>query len=153
MGLPLIFSCVADILPFAMSVLRCMVVLLLVSPALAQGEPENPPRHSKAEITRIMDLATAGDAKAQAVLGQAYADGDGLPQNFDLALKWYHKAADQGNAEAENEIGILYRYGNGVEKSKEEALNWYRERRQPRQRRGNVQYRRRLLQRRRHFRR
>ncbi len=106
---------------------RFIILAVLVSPAFAQNAPENPPKHSKAEITRIMDLATSGDAKAQTALGRAYADGNGVPQNFDLALKWYHKAADQGDAEAENEIGVMYRTGSGVEKSKEEAVAWYRE--------------------------
>jgi TPR repeat protein len=110
-----------------MSVLRSIVLLLLLSPAFAQGEPDNHAKHSKAEVTHIMDLATSGDPKAQAALGQAYADGNGVAQNFDLALKWYHKAADQGNADAENEIGVMYRTGSGVEKSKEQAVAWYRE--------------------------
>ena len=109
-----------------MSVLRIIVLLALVSAALAQSAPDAPPKHSKPEITRIMDLATAGDAHAQAALGRAYADGNGVPQNFDLALKWYHKAADQGNAEAENEIGVMYRTGSGVDPNKEEAVDWYR---------------------------
>jgi TPR repeat protein len=113
--------------PLSMFVVRILVMVILVSQVLAQSASDNPPKHSKAEITRIMDLATAGDAHAQAALGQAYADGNGVAQNFDLALKWYHKAADQGNADAENEIGVMYRTGSGVEKSKEEAVTWYRE--------------------------
>ena len=90
-----------------MSALRLIVVTVLLSSALTQSAPDTAPKHSKPEITRIMDLAAAGDAHAQAALGQAYADGNGVAQNFDLALKWFHKAADQGNGEAQNEIGVM----------------------------------------------
>ena len=83
-------------------------------------------RYTEIEIADLLKKAEGGNAGAQAAVGRAYADGNGVPQDFRQAQNWYHKAADQGNAEAENEIGILYRTGSGVEKSKEEALNWYR---------------------------
>lgn len=56
----------------------------------------------------------------------AYADENGEPQDFDLALKRYRHPADQGNAEAEKAMGVMYCTGSGVDKSKEEAVSWYR---------------------------
>jgi hypothetical protein len=109
-----------------MFVVRLIAILTLAGLCAGQASPAQP-KHTKAEISQMMDSATAGDAKAQTALGQAYADGNGVPQNFELALKWFHKAADQGNGEAENEIGVMYRTGSGVEQSKEEAVQWYRE--------------------------
>jgi hypothetical protein len=112
---------------FVLRFITVLTVLTLWSGATALAQDvTNPPKHTKAEISKMMDAASAGDSKAQAALGQAYADGDVVAQNFDLALKWYHKAADQGNAEAENEIGVMYRTGSGVDQSKEEAVAWYR---------------------------
>jgi TPR repeat protein len=59
------------------------------------------------------------------VLGRAYQDGNGVPQNDALALKWFQKAADQGDATAENSLGNMYRLGEGVEGAKKEAVRWY----------------------------
>lgn len=40
------------------------------------------------------------DAEAQFKLGNRYAVGDGVEQNFAEAAKWYRKAADQGVEQA-----------------------------------------------------
>lgn len=106
-----------------------LVAGLGLATAVAQQPPPadaTPSRHTHADIVHLLDKANQGDAVAEFALGQAYADGNGVPQNFDLALKWYRQAADQGNADAENAMGIMYRTGSGVDKSKEEAVTWYR---------------------------
>lgn len=41
-------------------------------------------------------LADTGDAQAQFRIAQLYAEGKGVPQNFDTAIEWYLKAAAQG---------------------------------------------------------
>ena len=33
--------------------------------------------------------------------GSCYENGDGVPQNYDEAVKWYRKAAQQGNEDAQ----------------------------------------------------
>ncbi len=81
---------------------------------------------SSAEVAQLRPKAEIGDAGAQLALGRAYQDGNGVPQNDELAARWYRKAAEQGNAVAQNNLGVMYRAGSGVEKSKEEALKWYR---------------------------
>lgn len=90
-----------------------------------EQNPTRAHRYTEIEIADLLKKAEAGDARAQTAVGRAYADGNGVPQDFRQARNWYRKAADQGNGEAENEIGILYRTGSGVEKNKEEALKWY----------------------------
>jgi uncharacterized protein len=122
-----------DILPLAMCARWKILILLLAAQTLAGAQqeraaPETAPsrKHSRAEITKLIDQAGKGDAATQVVVGQAYAEGNGVDQNFDLAMKWYQRAADQGNADAENAIGVMYRTGSGVDQSKEEALLWYR---------------------------
>ncbi len=112
-----------------------MFVALVLAIGLAQfpvaqsSSPEQTITSAKlstAEVTQLQSKAEAGDAGAQLALGRAYQDGNGVPQNDELAAKWYRKAAEQGNARAQNNLGIMYRTGSGVEKSKEEAANWYR---------------------------
>jgi len=39
-------------------------------------------------------LAEAGDATAQFILGGMYAKGQGVPQDYGEAAKWYRKAAE-----------------------------------------------------------
>ena len=70
--------------------------------------------------------AESGEVTAQLALGHAYDDGNGVPQNDELAAKWYRKAAEQGNPEAQNILGNMYRAGRGVDRNKEEAVSWYR---------------------------
>ena len=78
------------------------------------------------DISRLKAKAEAGDASAQATLGKAYKDGNGVPKNDAEALRWLRKAADQGDASAENDLGVIYRMGEGVAQDNEEALRWYK---------------------------
>jgi TPR repeat protein len=55
----------------------------------------------------------------------AYRNGQGVEQNYTLALSWYHKAADAGDARAMADVGIMYAKGWGVAKDPAEAAKWY----------------------------
>jgi TPR repeat protein len=90
-----------------------------------QQQTSKPSSLSSSEIRQLQAKAEAGDAGAQATLGKAYRDGNGVHQDDALALKWSRKAAEQGDAAAENDLGIMYRMGEGVERDKEEAVRWY----------------------------
>lgn len=57
--------------------------------------------------------ADQGDAEAQYFLGDMYYTGEGVPQNYEEAVKWYRLAADQGNPAAQNNLGQIYRDGYG----------------------------------------
>jgi TPR repeat protein len=50
----------------------------------------------------------------------------GPPEDYDEALKWFRKAADQGHAEAQYSIGNMYFFGEGVPEDLAEAFKWYR---------------------------
>jgi hypothetical protein len=95
------------------------------TPQVAQQETPKPSQLSSSDIVALKAKAEGGDAVAQAKLGKAYQDANGVPQNDSLALTWLRKAADQGNAAAENNLGIMYRIGEGVARDKEEAVRWY----------------------------
>ena len=51
--------------------------------------------------------------------------GNGVEQNYEKALEWYHNAADLGVAEAMFYVGKFHPNGKGVEQSHEKALEWY----------------------------
>lgn len=53
-----------------------------------------------------------------------YERGQGIAQNYSVAVKWYRLAAQQGNANGQNNLGYMYRIGQGVPQSYVEAYKW-----------------------------
>jgi len=47
-------------------------------------------------------------------LGFMYVTGEGMPQDYVEALKWFRLAADQGQANAQCFLGLMYFEGRGV---------------------------------------
>ena len=43
-----------------------------------------------------------------------YDDGQGVPQNYAEAVKWYRLAAEQGDSDAQLNLGFMYSKGQGV---------------------------------------
>lgn len=52
-------------------------------------------------------------------------EGDGVPQDFKEAFKWYRLAANQGDADAQYNLGFVYEYGDGVAQDYVQAYLWY----------------------------
>lgn len=71
------------------------------------------------------DRAVKGDPIAQNNLGHMYADGRGVEQDTEEALKWYLKAANQGNTHAMVNLGMAYLYGHGVSSNKKRACKYF----------------------------
>jgi len=74
-----------------------------------------------------MPSAEAGDAEAQAYVGEIFERGLGGTPNYEAAAIWYQRAADQGNSRAQFNLGTLYEQGLGVEQDRLTALNLYRQ--------------------------
>jgi hypothetical protein len=74
----------------------------------------------------LRPLAEQGNAEAQAILGNMYRVGRGVPQDFAEAIKWYRKAVAQGNSMAQRSFGDMYEHGWGVAKDDAEAAKWHR---------------------------
>lgn len=109
--------------------------------------------NTKIEETKAK--AERGDADAQHELGIRYYNGDGVPQDYAEATKWFEKAVAQrrvdavqlhtqqneadnkqfeetkakavkGDAQAQCELGIDFAYvKNGVSQDDGEAVRWY----------------------------
>ena len=79
-----------------------------------------PQRNTKAYS--YYEKAITGDAAAQTRLGNEFYHS----KDFENAVYWYRKAAEQGNATAQNNLGICYEDGEGVTKDISEAVKWYR---------------------------
>ena len=100
---------------------RCVVVVavLLVSGMASAQTSET------ADIAALRVRANAGDANAQFSLGNANAEGQGVPQDYAQAVSWYRKAADQGYAGAQYNLGYAYYTGQGVPQDYVESHKWF----------------------------
>jgi len=70
-------------------------------------------------------LAEQGDANAQFNLGVMYDKGEGVPQDYKEATKWYRLTAEQGDASAQTKLGYMYDHGQGVLQDNVVAHMWY----------------------------
>ena len=68
--------------------------------------------------------AEQGDASAQNTLGVMYYNGDGVPQDYQEAMKWYRLAAEQGHAGAQFNLGVGYYNGDGVPQDYIQSHKW-----------------------------
>ena len=85
----------------------CLAAILsCASPARADYEAGQTAwtagRHAEA-LTQWQAAARTGDGKAMLALGQAFARGLGVPQDYILAHMWLNLAAGRGSAEAARE--------------------------------------------------
>ena len=73
----------------------------------------------------LLSLAQGGDAESQFKSGNAYYFGEGVPQDYKEAVKWYTKAAEQGHAAGEYNLGNHYCNGEGVPQDYKQAIKWF----------------------------
>lgn len=112
-------------------VLAAIVLMLSVAAPVAAG----PLKEANAAYNKgnyqlalqiIRPLAEHGDAEAQVMLGFLYQEGEGTPQDYPEAVKWYRLAAEQGNAMGQTSLGSMYVSGRGVPQDSVEAVKWFR---------------------------
>lgn len=77
-------------------------------------------------IESIKEMAAKGDADAQNKIGFCYHHGiAGFPVDYEAAVRWYLKAAEQGLAKSQSNLAYCYLYGVGVEQDSKKAVEWY----------------------------
>jgi hypothetical protein len=55
-----------------------------------------------------------------------YADGEGVPQNYQDAMAWFAKAAANANEKAQWKLGLGYMKGIGVPQDESTAAEWFK---------------------------
>ena len=75
-------------------------------------------------VAALREQAEAGDATAQFNLGVSYDNGQGVPQDYQEAVRWYTLAAEQGLALAQFNLGFRYANGEGVPQDDMLAHMW-----------------------------
>ena len=68
--------------------------------------------------------ADQGYARAQENIASRYYNGQGVPQSYPEAAKWYRMAADQGGADAQYYLGLMYYHGLEVPQDYVQAHMW-----------------------------
>lgn len=71
-------------------------------------------------------FCTAGQCRCSIHLGLMYFNGQGVPQDYKEAVKWYRLAADQGHDNAQSNLGLMYFNGQGVPQDYKEAVKLFR---------------------------
>lgn len=85
------------------------------------------PRDVDAALIYLTPLAENGSARAQYLLGLAYAEGAGVPCDYPKSVKLLQQAADQGLINAQEEIGICYARGQGLPQNDTTAITLLRQ--------------------------
>ena len=103
--------------------LRSFCTVLLEDPAWKESILEK----SSTDVPDFEETRTAegGNADAQIILGQMYAEGTGVTQDAVQAVKWYRVAAERGDPESQYRLGGMYDRGEGVVQDQVEAAMWY----------------------------
>lgn len=79
--------------------------------------------------TQVSTSKNPTDPEAQNALGNKYY----IAKDYELAMKWWHTAANNGYAEAQCNLGFMYVKGYGVNQDYKEAMKWYRKAAEQRQ--------------------
>ena len=80
------------------------------------------------KILNMVDNAKAGNARAQALVARCYANGtDSVKKNYQEAMKWAQKSADQGDAVGLYLLGVHYGKGLGVASNYTKANSLYKQ--------------------------
>lgn len=75
----------------------------------------------------LLAKANAGDAAAQVLVGDSYAAGKSVAQDYVQAAAWYRKAAEKGDAGGQIHLAALYRDGGKhFPRDMVQAAAWYR---------------------------
>ena len=111
--------------------LVAVLILLSCSGAVAWAELKYE------SIQSLRAQAEQGDADAQYHLGRLYrvgklyvggrnVFGEGVPQNYAEAAKWFRRAAQQGHNDAKFVLALIYSLGRGVPQDNAESMKWLR---------------------------
>jgi len=74
---------------------------------------------------KLLSSAENGDVAVQLELARRFREGDGISENLEMAMHWYHKAAEAGNTDAMNDLGSMILNGSGCDANPELAVPWF----------------------------
>jgi uncharacterized protein len=66
-----------------------------------------------------------GNKGAQVNLGYMHDKGQCVTKDYQEAVKWYRKSAEQGDSRGQYNLGVSYLFGHGVPQDYKTALEWF----------------------------
>ena len=97
-----------------------------IEPGLSQKNVKSTPIGSEIEAFPDTKLrAEAGEPLAQTRTADNYATGRGVPVNFQEAVKWYRKAANQNEPRAQYNLGYMYYNSEALPRDYKKAVYWF----------------------------
>lgn len=75
----------------------------------------------------IEKSASAGNARATALMGYIYERGYGVTQDFKMALDYYLESASHNDPMALTNLGYMYEMGSGTSRDMARAIEFYQE--------------------------
>ena len=100
-------------IPVPAGMIPVLMLVMLVVPACSQDS-----------TAALRQRAEQGDADAQFNLSFMYLNGEGVPQDYEEAIRWFRAAAEQGLAPAQFYLGFMYDSGRGVPRDEIQAHMW-----------------------------
>ena len=76
--------------------------------------------------SNVQEKNDVSDQWEQYNIGFSYEFGTESEINYEKAVYWYNKSAEQGNSWAMNRLGDCYSEGKGINKDEHLAFEWYK---------------------------
>lgn len=81
---------------------------------------------TQGKVSELIQKAEQGDAQAQLEYGRLLkTTGNGVEQDWSLAVTMLQRSAEQGNPETQYKICNCYQTGQGTEQDLTKARQWY----------------------------
>jgi len=80
--------------------------------------------HFEASLAAYLEMAEAGDPRAQNRVGIQYFAGLGVARDHARAFEWFERAAYAGEPAAQRNLGLMYLMGYGVDTDVDLAFGW-----------------------------
>src|SRR4051812_35225908 len=102
------------LLSIACSALCVLLTACAQQPPTAKQRAEATNRINAVKLGKLRAKGEAGDTESQFNMGVMYARGQGAPQNYGEAAKWFRKAAEHGDARAQARLAVMLANGEGL---------------------------------------
>jgi TPR repeat protein len=100
-----------------------VALLLAVSTATAADDPSSD--CAELHLDKLQRQAENGAADAQKKLGDLYAAGHCMAQDYAIAAMWFRRSAEKGNAGAQFQLANYTLEGREVRRDEKEAAQWF----------------------------
>ncbi len=90
-------------------VLSLLIIFIWSLPLLADYKDAYSRKDYLTAYGEAIVLAKEGDREAQLYVGLMYGEGRGVPVDYNQAVQWYRKSAEQGLSKSQYFLGWMYK--------------------------------------------